>query len=92
MVNLLNLESWQIPSLNQLPPNGKEEIGAGKRIAESEHQMSAFMVIASVPVDIRMVFCISIPLLPGSPMAFVIVTVFIMVMVPVVTAFPVGAF
>jgi hypothetical protein len=79
-------------SNSQLPSDGKEEKTAGDRIAESEHQMGIFAIVVSVPLNVRMGFCVLVPLIPGSPMALVLIPVSFMVVMRVVPLFSVGAF
>jgi uncharacterized membrane protein len=76
----------------RLPSDGKEEIAAGNRIEEPEHQMAAIAVIGAVFVNSRMTLGVPMPLIPGSPVTLIAIAVSSMVVMLVASVLLVGVF
>jgi hypothetical protein len=55
----------------RLSSDRKEEAVGGAGLANSEHQVSPFVIVSSIVVHPRMLSCIVIPVIPGSPVTVI---------------------
>ena len=73
-------------STYRLPTYGKKEACSGIRFAESEHEMRTVIIIPSIPTQMLMLSRITVPIIPGSPMAVIVVLMSSMLEVSIMAA------